>query len=208
MDDDVGDDRKLVEDALARTPGAFARLVEANQKLVWHMIHRMVQHPEDTRELSQETFIRVHQRLQQFRFESALSTWIGRIAFSVAARHLQRKRIPLVDLSLEDDAGESGLEQVAMAFDLEKACADENLFNEVQASLESLPPVYRTIVTLYHLDELSVAEIAQVTDLPAGTVKSHLYRARRALRESLEKRLGEFSGIEPAVFSSGSGESA
>lgn len=197
-----------MEAVLARTPGAFTQLVEANQKLVWHMIYRMVQHSEDTRELSQETFIRVHQRLQQFRFESALSTWVGRIAFSVAARHLERKRIPLVDLSADDDGNDTGLEQVAMDFDLEKACADEDLFNEVQASLEALPPVYRAIVTLYHLDELSVAEIAQVTSLPAGTIKSHLYRARRALRESLENRLGEFSGIEPATATPGSGESA
>lgn len=187
----MSEDRQLVADVLARLPGAFERLVERYQKLVWHLVFRMVQHPEDTRELSQEVFLRVHQRLQQFRFDSALGTWIGRIAFNIAARHLQRKRIPLVEPHDGDDAGEDPVNRISDDFDLETACADADLMHKVATELERLPPLQRTIVTLFHLDELSVAEIALMMDMPAGTIKSHLFRARLQLRMQLETTAGE-----------------
>ena len=87
----MSEDEELVKAVLARAPGAFERLVARHQKLVWHMVYRMVQHPEDARDLSQDVFLRVHQNLGQYRFESSLSTWIGRVAFNVAGRYLEKK---------------------------------------------------------------------------------------------------------------------
>lgn len=187
---DRDSDRNAVARVLARTPGAFEALVQRHQKLVWHLVHRMVQHPENTRDLSQEVFLRVHQRLHQFRFESSLATWIGRIAFSVTRRHLERRQLPLVDTA-EDE--ESPLERIGDTFDLEAALGDAQLLHRMNEAIGSLPPLLRTIVTLYHLDELGVAEVARITDLPTGTVKSHLFRARRKLREQLES----FAGPRP-----------
>ncbi len=189
MDDDrSGSDRELVQAVLAGTPGAFARLVEKYQRLVWHLVNRMVQHPEDTRELAQEVFLRVHQRLGQFRFDSALGTWIGQIAFSIAARHLQRKRLPLVDDA--DDDREALINRVGDGFDLETACSDAELAGHLGLALDALPPLQRMLVTLFHIDELSIGEIARIVDLPTGTIKSHLYRARQKLREALEPIVG------------------
>ncbi|MDQ3229423.1 MAG: sigma-70 family RNA polymerase sigma factor, partial [Pseudomonadota bacterium] len=91
------DDRTLVTAVLGQAPGAFERLVRDYQGLCWHIIQRMVRHPDDTRELCQETFLRVHQSLHQYRYESKLSSWIGQVAYSVAKRHLERKRIPLLE---------------------------------------------------------------------------------------------------------------
>lgn len=180
----MNDDRELVARVIARAPGAFAGLVEQHQKLVWHLVYRMVQHPEDTRELSQEVFLKVHRSLHQFRFDSALSTWIGRIAFSVAARHLQRKRIPLVD-NVSDEYDDTPLDRVGDEFDLEAACADEDLQQKMAQAMEGMPPLLRTALTLYYLDERSVVEVADIMDVPVGTVKSHLYRARQELRQRL-----------------------
>ena len=75
-------------------PKAFETLVRDYQRLCWHIIDRMVRHPDDTRELCQDTFLRVHQYLHQYRFESPLKSWVGQVAYSVARRHLERKRIP------------------------------------------------------------------------------------------------------------------
>lgn len=183
MSDDRDSDREVVAAVLARTPGAFEALVQRHQKLVWHLVHRMVQHPEQTRDLSQEVFLRVHQRLHQFRFESALGTWIGRIAFSIASRHLKRKQLPLVENNEDDD---SLFERIGDTFDLEAALGDAQLLERMGEAIESLPPLLRTIITLYHLDELEISEVARITDLPTGTVKSHLFRARRRLRQQLE----------------------
>lgn len=185
----MSEDQELVKAVLARTPGAFERLVARHQNLVWHLVYRMVQHPEDARELSQDVFFRVHERLHQYRFESALSTWIGRVAFSVASRHMQKKKLPMVEPSADED-GVAPWEQVSDGFDLESACADGELMQLLGAAIEKLPPLQRTLVTLYHLDEMPVGEIASVTGLPEGTVKNYLFRARSRLRQLLEVKLG------------------
>ena len=94
----MSEDQDIVNAVLARAPGAFERLMLRHKALVWHLVYRMVQHPEDARELSQDVFLRVHECLHQYRFESSLATWIGRIAFTVTTRHLQKKRLPMVPL--------------------------------------------------------------------------------------------------------------
>src|SRR6478752_8214463 len=115
----MSDDRTVVTAVLERAPGAFEGLVREYQGLVWHVIQRMVRHPEDTRELCQEAFLRVHQCLHQYRFDAPLKSWIGQVAYSVAKRHLERKRIPLVED--DGDAETSLLDRVGDDFDLEGA---------------------------------------------------------------------------------------
>jgi RNA polymerase sigma-70 factor (ECF subfamily) len=184
-------DRTLVEAALAHAPGAFERLVRVHQKLVWHVVERMVRHPEDARELSQEVFLRVYQKLDQYRYESSLATWIGRVAFSLASRHLQRKRLPIDDAGgRDDDDADDPLARVADSFDLAEAYADAELMTCVAAEMEALPPMQRTLISLYHLDELGIVEISQITGQPEGTVKNSLFRARKRLRERLEQAMG------------------
>jgi RNA polymerase sigma factor (sigma-70 family) len=185
----MSEDRDLVTAVLARAPGAFERLVSRHQNLVWHMVYRVVQHPEDARELSQDVFLRVHERLHQYRFESALSTWIGRVAFSVASRYMQKKRLPMVEPTDNED-GASPWDSVSDGFDLEAACADGELMQLLSAAIDKLPPLQRTLVTLYHLEEMPVGDIASVTGLPEGTVKNYLFRARSRLRQQLEIRMG------------------
>ena len=180
------EDRAMVQAVLAGVPGAFEQLVRAHQRLTWHILARMVRDPEDARELAQETFLRVHAQLHQFRFESALKTWIGRVAYSIALRHLERKRLNLVSLDIEPDEGAApAWEPTDPAVDVEALWADAQLRERLHAAIETLPELPRTLLTLYHLDELSIAEIAQITGLATGTIKSHLFRARARLREQL-----------------------
>lgn len=188
----INDDRSLVAAVLAQRPGAFERLVRDYQGLCWHIIQRMVRHPDDTRELCQEAFLRVHQCLHQYRHESPLKSWIGQVAYSVAKRHLERKRIPILEVADDEDAL-SPLDMVSDGFDLEAACADEEIAAGLHAEIEALPPLQRTLLTLYHLEEVPVGEIASMTGLAEGTIKSHLFRTRARLRQRLEARLGEFA---------------
>ena len=181
----MDDDRSLVTAVLANVPGAFEQLVRDYQGLCWHVIQRMVRHPEDTRELCQEAFLRVHQCLHQYRFDAALKSWIGQVAYSVAKRHLERKRIPLAEPAADAD-GLSLLDHVGDGFDLETATADGEIARHLHAAIETLPPLQRTVLTLYHLDELPIAEIAGITGLAEGTIKSHLFRNRKMLRDALQ----------------------
>lgn len=185
-------DRVLVDAVLSATPGAFERLVRDYQGLCWHIVHRMVRHPEDTRELCQETFLRVHRSLHQYRGDSALKSWIAQVAYSVARRHLERKRLPIDEM---DDAGDgqSLVEQVGDGFDLETAAANDQIASHLHAAIDALPPLQRTLLTLYHLEDLSIRDIARVTGLADGTIKSHLFRSRRQLRHLLDSR----NGVQP-----------
>ena len=132
--------------------GAFEALVRDYQKLCWHIVFRMVRDPDDARDLCQETFLRVHRQLHQFRFECPLKSWIGRIAYSIALRHLERRRATPV--SYLEDGGESAEALADESFDLEAASGDEQLSARLREGVDALPPVPRTLVTLYHLEEL------------------------------------------------------
>ena len=188
-DERATDERALVADVLGNVPGAFERLVRDYQGLCWHIIQRMVRHPDDTRELCQDTFLRVHQCLHQYRHDAALKSWIGQVAYSVARRHLERKRIPLVEPA-DDTEGTSLLERVGDDFDLETSTADAEISRHLHAAIEKLPPLQRTLLTLYHLEELPIGDIAGITGLAEGTIKSHLFRSRKLLRDVLAPRIG------------------
>ena len=182
-------DRELVDAVLANRPGAFERLIREYQGLCWHIIYRMVRHPEDARDLCQDTFLRVHQCLHQYRYESALKSWIGRVAYTIALRHLQHKRIALIENTAEGD-DYALVENISDDFDLESACADEETAQHLHAAIEALPPLQRTLLTLYYLEETTIPEIARITGLACGTIKSHLFRSRLRLRGALENRTG------------------
>ncbi len=184
-------DRALVDAVLAGRAGAFERLVREYQGLCWHVVQRMVRHPEDTRELCQEAFLRVHQCLGQYRGESALKSWIAQVAYSVAKRHLERKRIPLAEVVGDDDGdGLSAAHSVSDGFDLEGRFGDGEEATLLHRAIERLPPVQRTVLTLYHLEEMPIGEIAGITGLAEGTIKSHLFRSRRQLRDALAHHIG------------------
>ena len=81
-------------------------------------------------------------------------------------------------------------EHVGDGFDLEAAAADGEIAAHLHAAIEALPPLQRTLLTLYHLEEVPIGEISRITGLAEGTIKSHLFRTRKALRAVLEPRIG------------------
>ncbi|MGL4694048.1 RNA polymerase subunit sigma-24 [Stenotrophomonas maltophilia] len=182
-------DRILVAAILSRQPGAFEQLVREYQGLCWRVVDRMVRHPEDTRELCQEAFLRIHQTLHQYRGESALKSWVAQVAYSIAKRHLERRRIPLVENTVSDD-GTALIDRVGDGIDLEALTSEQDINAHLHAAIDALPPLQRTLLSLYHLEEISIAEIAILTELAEGTIKSHLFRSRKRLRELLESRIG------------------
>ena len=180
------DEHARVQAVLDRAAGAFEALVRDHQRLCWHIIFRMVRNADDARDLCQETFLRVHRQLHQFRFECPLRSWIGRIAYSIALRHLDRRRAAPV--SYLDDHGDVVESVVDEDLDPEAASGDVQLAARLREGVDALSPIPRTLVTLYHLEELSIPEIAGITRMSEGTIKSHLFRARSSLRDWLRRR--------------------
>jgi RNA polymerase sigma factor (sigma-70 family) len=183
----MSDDQRLLSDLRAGKRGAVERLIQRHQALVLHMVGRLVDNPEDVRELCQEVFLRVHSRLHQFRGESSLSTWIGSIAFSIGAAHLRKKRIAIVEV--DEEAQDELLSSQPDPVDMVQAFADQDISKHLHRAINELAPLQRTLITLYYLDECSVEAIAAMTALPAGTVKNYLFRARLKLRQTLAGKL-------------------
>jgi len=182
-------DRELVEAVLARRPEAFERLIRQYQGLCWHIVQRMVRNPEDARELCQDTFLRVHLCLHQYRFDCPLKSWIGRVAYTIALRHLEHKRIPLAEYAGDGDDNRT-IENICDNFDLEAAYTKDETAMLLRAAIESLPPLQRMLLTLHHLEEIPIPEIARITGLATGTIKSHLFRSRLRLRGVLDAQKG------------------
>lgn len=180
----MNDDHSLLHDIATGKRGAVEQLIQRHQALVLHMVGRLIDNPEDVRELCQEVFMRVYSRLHQFRGDSSLATWIGSIAFSIAAAHLRRKRIALVEVA-DDEHHDELLHNQPDPLDLQQSLMDADLSQQLHRTVAALAPLPRTLITMYYLDELPIDTIAAMTALPIGTVKSHLFRARQQLRQAL-----------------------
>jgi len=177
------DDKSLIERILAGETDAFEGIIRDYGRLVNHIVYRMIPNRSDHEDICQDIFIRVYQNLSSFRADSKLSTWIGRIATNRCLDYLGKKSPPPADDSF-DRATENAVDNQKRPDDtIELAEISVLLKNEINR----LPVIYKTIITLYHLDENSYAEIGKILNMPEGTVKSYLFRARKMLRQKLLK---------------------
>lgn len=168
---------------------AFKDFVDNHKKLVSFIVFRMVPNSVDREDICQDVFVKVFQNLQNFQFQCKISTWLAKIAYNTCYNYLEKKRIPLFDdetpVSKSFDAIPSAI--YSPIDYIEKQEQNVLLHREI----DKLKPVYRTIITLYHLNELSYNEIGDIMKLPEGTVKSYLFRARKILKEQLSAKYRE-----------------
>ncbi len=185
---DTRDDKTVIESILAGEQADFALLLERYQGLVAHLVARMIPKASDREDLCQDIFLRIFRSLAEFQYKAKFSTWAAKITHNTCINYLQKKRVPLYqDLAVVEEEEESRrVEWVPSteASPLERIEAGD-LAATLRREIEQLPLPYRTILTLFHLEEMSYAEIGEITGLPEGTVKSYLFRARRFLRDRL-----------------------
>lgn len=178
-DDDFG----LVAATRAGDDKAFGVLVQRYQDRLHATLHRLVGCPEDARDLVQDAFMRAYEKLGKFHGESGFYTWIYRIAVNLTLSDRRKRRAPIrVSLSRSDHvdpADDSGAGDPARP--LERAEQDAL----VHAALMELPKDHRLVVVMKDQDGLRYEEIAKILDIPIGTVRSRLHRARVELRDRL-----------------------
>ena len=185
--DPMTDDRPLVAKILSGDTQAFMRLIKENQRLVFHMIGRVISNEEDREELCQDVFVRVHEKLGEFNFQSKLSTWIATIAYRLAINHLRKKKMLFSDIPEDDSFTKRFVEDA----NPETLAEERDMDQFILKLLDCLPPQYRMVLTLYHLEGMSYPEIGEVTKMPEGTVKNYLFRARNLLKEKVKVYLGK-----------------
>jgi RNA polymerase sigma factor (sigma-70 family) len=178
------EDSELVQQVINGNSNAFRYLVAKYQRLVAHVVGRIVQSQDDLEDISQEVFIKVFKTMKQFRGDSKLSTWIATIAYNTSITHL-RKQKRRSELSYHEEP-----KLISMEVDPglnQKLVEKEEVKRYLLKLVETLPVHYRTVLTLYHLEEFSYREIVEITGMPEGTIKSYLNRARMLLKGKMEK---------------------
>ena len=181
------DDRTLVKNVMAGDMQAFRLLIHQHERLVAHMIGRIVKREEEVQELCQDVFMRVHDKLGEFNFQSKLSTWIATIAYRHAINHLRREKMMFSEIPDEERFSKSFVEMD----NPESLTEDKDMDTFVMRLIEELPVQYKTILTLYHVQNMSYPEICEITGMPEGTVKNYLFRARNLLKDKVKKYLGK-----------------
>jgi RNA polymerase sigma factor (sigma-70 family) len=186
-------EKLLVKKILSGNKNAFKELVELYEKLVAHIVFGMIKNRLEREDLCQEIFLKIFVNLNSFKFKSKLSTWIGRIAYNECLNYYSRKRIKIVEDFGYNKDEENQNDQYFESHKSRELPPVEKLSREeikdfLQQEIEQLPVKFRTIILLYHIDELSYREIMEITNLSLSNLKVSLFRGRKILREQMLKK--------------------
>ena len=183
-----GEEAGLIRRCLAGDEKAYRELVERYQAQVYSVALRMVRRSEDAEDLTQETFVRMFRALSRYDPTRPFAAWLFTIASRLCIDHIRRRRVSPISLTQRERGTEEeyeievedpglGPEEVAVHAEESRRAAD---------LIDSLPPHYRIVVILRHVQDLSYEEIAEALHLPLGTVKARIHRARALLRARIE----------------------
>lgn len=188
------EDDKLVARAVKGDQEAFGALMDKYQKPLYFHVIRMVKDHEQVEDLVQEAFVKAFDNLGSYNTNYAFSTWLYRITTNHTIDYLRKKKLQTfsinepvktkdghVDFQIEDETSET----------------DRNIIRKqrqdiIHEAIQNLPEKYRVVIEMRHLEELSYEEIASELDLPLGTVKAHIFRAREMLYKALKDKRHRF----------------
>ena len=183
-------DLKLIRRCKRGEEAAFKEVLSRYRTPIYNLCWRMTRHDEDARDLAQEVFIKVFRLLDRYDEQYAFSSWLFRIATNHCIDHLRRQRLRF--LSLERDGGIDD-DDVEMQIPGDGPGPDVVLerreaMEKLEEVISELPPHYRVITLLRHDQQLSYEEIAEALQLPLGTVKARIHRARNMIQQLLMAR--------------------
>ncbi len=193
VNDTIGNnpkDKHLVDRVLRGDTRAFAIIIKNTENLVVQIVFKMVPVVEDRKDLAQDIYLKTFNSLGGFKFQSKLSTWIARIAYNTCLSWIEKKK-PLLPGNLHDmnawkNHSTENLDHYAtVSNESESQVFQKEARAILRKEIDKLPVIYQTLITLFHHESLSYEELMQITGLPEGTVKSHLFRARKMLKENL-----------------------
>jgi RNA polymerase sigma-70 factor (ECF subfamily) len=186
-------DEALVERARAGERAAFELLMRRNNRRVYRTIRAVLRDGAEVEDAMQEAYVSAFTHLDQFEGAARWSTWLCRIAYNEAlARVRTRKRF----VSVEPSSSEAGMKDSDSDIpktpspDPERTVGDRELARFLEAAIDGLPDIYRSVLLLRQIDGLGVAETASILDVAEEVVKTRLHRARGLLRAELEERIG------------------
>lgn len=189
LEDDV-----LVKNAIGGSEKAYTKLVNKYERALHFYIMKMIKDKNKVEDLVQEVFVKAFDNLYSYNTNYAFSTWLYRIATNHTIDYLRKKKLKTLSI---DEPVSSRDGEMEMQLPDENAQTDRKIIRSqrqkmVQEAIEDLPEKYRDVIKLRHMQEKSYQEIADVLDLPLGTVKAHIYRAREMLYKALKDKRERF----------------
>ncbi|MFI5028969.1 MAG: RNA polymerase sigma factor [Solirubrobacterales bacterium] len=197
-------DAELVASALSGSQEAFRQLVTRFERPVYTLVLRMVRDPSLAEDLAQEVFVKAFRRLDTYDPARKLASWLFKIAHNTTIDHLRRSEIEVVPLTTADDDDRGDLMSILSdpsSEDPAAAAERRDMARSLSQAIAGLRSEYRAAVLMRYVEDLSYPEIAEVTGLPLGTVKTNLHRARKELAQAMSGRgwgLAESAAQVPA----------
>jgi len=191
------DDYKIVQQVLKGRKEAFAELVERYKKQVFNVAWRMTNDADVAMDISQEAFVKIYRSLDQYNPQYKFSSWLLKSVNNLCVDYFRTRGDTSASLDAIMDGGAEALlsEDASMESsveELEKTEERLELRSILKEAIDQLPLDYKSVVVLRHLQNLSYKEISTILNLPMGTIKARIFRARRILKTHLEKRVTGF----------------
>lgn len=184
-------DQEVVALARHGQEAAYRELVRRYERPIFSLVYRMVRDRELAEDLAQDTFVKALNAIESYRPEFKFSSWIFKIANNAAIDHLRRRELDTLSLDGSPHAETpEAVEATALQIgDRQESALDEvearELGGEIEVAIARLRPEYRSCILLRHVEGRAYEEIAEILNLPLGTVKTYIHRARNELRQSL-----------------------
>ncbi len=183
-------DRILVDRAMSGHEAAYDALMNKYRKALYHHINRMVRDKQEIDDLVQESFIKAFSALESYSAQFAFSTWLYKIATNHTIDYLRKKKLRTfsIDKPVQTREGELEYELPDTTYRPDRHIVEDQQRQIIQDAIDALPPKYHRVIVMRHQQEKSYEEIALELDLPLGTVKAHIFRARELLNKYLRNK--------------------
>tara|TARA_Y100000385_G_C12942577_1_gene571812 strand:+ start:74 stop:694 length:621 start_codon:yes stop_codon:yes gene_type:complete len=172
---------------------AYSDLTQKYQKPLYFHVRKMIRNPDFAEDLVQDIFLKAFQSLKNYKNDYAFSTWLYRIATNHTIDYLRKKKLETLSIHADDSDDTHATIQLAD----EDSFTDEPMIrlerkNKVHEAIDQLPEKYREVILKRHIEEKSYQEIAEEMDIPLGTVKAHIFRARELLYKYMKDTIQDY----------------
>jgi RNA polymerase sigma-70 factor (ECF subfamily) len=189
----ISDEPDLIRRSLARDDRAFRAIMLRYNRRLYRIARGIVRNDADAEDVVQEAYVKAFMHLADFRGESTLATWLGRITINEALGRLRKKRSPSEAVHSEAQRNEAQIipfPQMTTTDDPEKTMAQRQILQLVEQATDKLPENFRLVFITRVIEGMSVEETAEILGIQPETVKTRLHRARKLVREQLDKQIG------------------
>ncbi|MEX0770931.1 MAG: sigma-70 family RNA polymerase sigma factor [Balneolaceae bacterium] len=188
------EDDKLVSAAVEGDEQAYANLMEKYQRALYFHIVKMVKEKEQVEDLVQEAFMKAFDNLSSYNTRYAFSTWLYRIATNHTIDYLRKKKLKTlsIDEPVKTRDGDMEIQLPDDSYETDRGIIRKQRQKMIRNAIHELPEKYRQVIEMRHMEEKSYQEISDLLDLPLGTVKAHIFRAREMLYKALKDKRSQF----------------